>query len=146
VGAYTVGLFTSLAEYGLLDVPFWVALPFAMLFAATFGAILGLPILSIRGDYLAIATLGFGEIIRLLAGSDVLKPSSAGPRGIVNIPSRSTYRRRASSRARGRSTTSRSCSRRSSPSWHGDFGVGGSGRAWIAIREDEDVPRRSGST
>jgi branched-chain amino acid transport system permease protein len=86
VGAYTVGLFTSLAEYGVLDVPFWVALPFAMLFAAIFGAILGLPILSIRGDYLAIATLGFGEIIAILAGSNLLLPALGGPRGIVNIP------------------------------------------------------------
>ncbi len=86
VGAYTVGLFTSLAEYGLLDVPFWVALPFAMLFASIFGAILGLPILSIRGDYLAIATLGFGEIIRILAGSNLLLPLLGGPRGIINIP------------------------------------------------------------
>ena len=86
VGAYTVGLFTSLAEYGLLDVPFWVALPFAMLFAAIFGAVLGLPILSIRGDYLAIATLGFGEIIAILAGSNLLLPALGGPRGIVNIP------------------------------------------------------------
>jgi branched-chain amino acid transport system permease protein len=86
VGAYTVGLFTSLAEYGLLDVPFWVALPFAMLFAAAFGAILGLPILSIRGDYLAIATLGFGEIIHILAGSNLLLPVLGGPRGIINIP------------------------------------------------------------
>jgi branched-chain amino acid transport system permease protein len=52
----------------------------------TFGAFLGLPILGIRGDYLAIATMGFGEIIRILAGSDLLKPLLGGPRGIVNIP------------------------------------------------------------
>ena len=51
-----------------------------------FGLILGLPILRIRGDYLAIATLGFGEIIRILAGSDLLKPWLGGPRGILNIP------------------------------------------------------------
>ena len=86
VGAYTVGLLTSTAEYGLFDWPFWAAIPFAVLFAMIFGAILGLPILGIRGDYLAIATLGFGEIIRILAGSDVLKPWLGGPRGILNIP------------------------------------------------------------
>jgi branched-chain amino acid transport system permease protein len=51
-----------------------------------FGAFLGLPILGIRGDYLAIATLGFGEIIALLARSDLLKGVLGGPRGIVNIP------------------------------------------------------------
>jgi len=144
VGAYTVGLFTSLAEYGLLDVPFWVALPFAMLFAATFGAILGLPILSIRGDYLAIATLGFGEIIRLLAGSDVLKPVLGGPRGIVNIP---------------KPIDVPPTSFLSGPgqiyyialvfaaiiafvAWR--LRSGRIGRAWIAIREDEDVAEAVG--
>ena len=86
VGAYTVGLMTSTAEYGLLGWSFWQAVPFAVLFAMMFGAFLGLPILGIRGDYLAIATLGFGEIIRLLVGSDLLKPWLGGPRGVINIP------------------------------------------------------------
>ena len=86
VGAYTVGLLTSTAEYGLLDIPFWAAIPFAVVIAMLFGAFLGLPILGIRGDYLAIATLGFGEIIAILARSDLLKPFLGGPRGIVNIP------------------------------------------------------------
>jgi branched-chain amino acid transport system permease protein len=86
VGAYTVGLLTSTAEYGIAQWSFWAAVPFAVILAALFGAFLGLPILGIRGDYLAIATLGFGEIIRILAGSDLLKPILGGPRGIVNIP------------------------------------------------------------
>jgi branched-chain amino acid transport system permease protein len=86
VGAYTVGLLTSTAEYGIAHWPFWLAVPFAVIFAMAFGAFLGLPILGIRGDYLAIATLGFGEIIRILAGSDLLKPWLGGPRGIINIP------------------------------------------------------------
>ncbi len=51
-----------------------------------FGVFLGLPILGIRGDYLAIATLGFGEIIAILARSDLLKPWLGGPQGILNIP------------------------------------------------------------
>jgi branched-chain amino acid transport system permease protein len=86
VGAYTVGLLTSSAEFGIAGWPFWAAIPFAVIFAMVFGAVLGLPILGIRGDYLAIATLGFGEIIRILAGSDLLKPWLGGPRGILNIP------------------------------------------------------------
>lgn len=86
VGAYTVALLTSTAEFGLADWPFWAAIPFAVLFAMLFGAVLGLPILGIRGDYLAIATLGFGEIIRILVGSDLLKPWLGGPRGILNVP------------------------------------------------------------
>ncbi len=86
VGAYTVALLTSTAEYGIAGMSFWQALPFAVIFAMLFGAFLGLPILRIRGDYLAIATLGFGEIIRILAGSDLLKAFLGGPRGIINIP------------------------------------------------------------
>lgn len=86
VGAYTVGLLTSTAEFGLAQWSFWQAVPFAVGFAMLFGLLLGLPILRIRGDYLAIATLGFGEIIRILAGSDLLKPWLGGPRGILNIP------------------------------------------------------------
>ncbi len=86
VGAYTVGLLTSTAEFGLAHWSFWQAVPFAVVFAMLFGLLLGLPILRIRGDYLAIATLGFGEIIRILAGSDLLKAWLGGPRGILNIP------------------------------------------------------------
>jgi branched-chain amino acid transport system permease protein len=86
VGAYIVGLLTSTAEFGLAQISFWAAVPVAVIVAMLFGAFLGLPILGIRGDYLAIATLGFGEIIRILAGSDLLKPWLGGPRGILNIP------------------------------------------------------------
>ena len=86
VGAYTVALLTSTAEYGIAGLSFWQAVPFAVILAMLFGAFLGLPILRIRGDYLAIATLGFGEIIRILAGSDLLINFLGGPRGIINIP------------------------------------------------------------
>ena len=86
VGAYTVALLTGTSEFGIAHWPFWAAIPFAVLFAMVFGAFLGLPILGIRGDYLAIATLGFGEIIRILAGSDLLSPWLGGPHGILNVP------------------------------------------------------------
>jgi branched-chain amino acid transport system permease protein len=86
VGAYTVGLLTSTAEFGIAQWPFWAAIPFAVIVAMLFGAFLGLPILGVRGDYLAIATLGFGEIIRILSGSDLLKTWLGGPQGIINIP------------------------------------------------------------
>ena len=86
VGAYTTALLTSTGELGIAQWPFFVAIPFAMLTAMGFGILLGLPILGIRGDYLAIATLAFGEIIRILATSDLLKEYIGGPRGILNIP------------------------------------------------------------
>jgi branched-chain amino acid transport system permease protein len=85
IGAYVVGLLTSYGVFGLQHVSFWVAVPIAVLVAMAFGAILGLPVLGVRGDYLAIATLGFGEIVRLLAGSDFLAPYFGGPQGIIGI-------------------------------------------------------------
>ncbi len=85
IGAYTVGLLTSYGPFGLQHVSFWVAVPIAVLVAMMSGAVLGLPVLGVRGDYLAIATLGFGEIVRLLAGSDFLAPYFGGPQGIIGI-------------------------------------------------------------
>jgi branched-chain amino acid transport system permease protein len=85
IGAYTVGLLTSYGPFGLQHVSFWVAVPIAVLVAMSFGAILGLPVLGVRGDYLAIATLGFGEIVRLLAGSDFLAKYFGGPQGVIGI-------------------------------------------------------------
>ena len=109
-----------------------------------FGFVLGLPILGIRGDYLAIATLGFGEIIRLLAGSELLLPILGGPRGISRSQSRSTCRPTTSCRAPTRSTTSRSPAPPSSPSWPTGSASSRLGRAWVAIREDEDVAEALG--
>jgi branched-chain amino acid transport system permease protein len=79
VGAYTAGLLASDFGWG-----FWQSLPLCGLFAACFGVTLGFPVLRLRGDYLAIVTLGFGEIIRevLLNWSSVTN----GPNGIDGIP------------------------------------------------------------
>jgi branched-chain amino acid transport system permease protein len=86
VGAYTVGLLTSTGEFGLAHWAFWAAVPIAIVAAMIFAFIFGLPILGIRGDYLAIATLGFGEIVRLLANSNLLLPWLGGPQGVLDIP------------------------------------------------------------
>lgn len=87
VGAYIMALLTSSSEFGL-DNPwsFWLAVPICILAAMFTGFILALPVLKMRGDYLAIATLGFGEIIRVLARSDALKPVIGGAQGILQIP------------------------------------------------------------
>jgi branched-chain amino acid transport system permease protein len=84
IGAYTVGLLTAPEPHGLM-LSFWVALPIGVLIAALSGILLGIPVLRMRGDYLAIVTLGFGEIIRILSKSDVLTDFSGGPRGVRNI-------------------------------------------------------------
>ncbi|MEQ0565161.1 branched-chain amino acid ABC transporter permease [Amycolatopsis sp. NEAU-NG30] len=66
VGAYVAALFTS-PESSLSKLPFLAVLPIAMAVTMIFGVVLGTPTLRLRGDYLAIVTLGFGEIVRLLA-------------------------------------------------------------------------------
>lgn len=79
VGAYSYAL---LSQY--FGVSFWLALPVGALMAATFGFLLGFPVLRLRGDYLAIVTLGFGEIIRILLNN--WTQLTGGPNGIGNIP------------------------------------------------------------
>lgn len=79
VGAYSYAL---LSEY--FGLSFWICLPLAGLLAATFGFLLGFPVLRLRGDYLAIVTLGFGEIIRILLNN--LTELTGGPNGIGSIP------------------------------------------------------------
>jgi branched-chain amino acid transport system permease protein len=88
IGAYTVGLMTSTSKEIAFagGFPFWVGLPVAIVMAAFAGIILGVPVLKVRGDYLAIVTLGFGEIVKFLALSDFLKPYFAGARGLELIP------------------------------------------------------------
>ena len=88
IGAYTVGVLTNLSGEltWAVGMNFWLALPIAVTLATIAGIILGIPVLNMRGDYLAIVTLGFGEIIRIMALSDFLKPTIGGSQGIVSIP------------------------------------------------------------
>jgi len=78
IGAYTyAGL--NLAWH----IPFWAALPVAVLVTALFGFLVGLPVLRVKGDYLAIVTLGFGEIVRIVFNN--LDPITGGPNGLLGI-------------------------------------------------------------
>jgi len=86
IGAYTMGVLTSHGALGGAHMSFWAALPICVLASVTAGIILGVPVLRMRGDYLAIVTLGFGEIIRILALSDMLKSYIGGAQGILQIP------------------------------------------------------------
>ena len=79
VGAYTFALLGTVHDWS-----FWGSLPVAGAVAAMFGVLLGYPVLRLRGDYLAIVTLGFGEIIRVVLTNWV--EFSGGPNGIAGIP------------------------------------------------------------
>lgn len=85
-GAYTMGILTTTSSLGGSSFNFWTAVPVAMTVGVLFGVILGFPVLRMRGDYLAIVTLGFGEIIRILALSNWLAPIGGGAQGILHIP------------------------------------------------------------
>ena len=88
VGAYVLAALTSTGALGMGGgvINFWIVLPIALLAAMLAGFIFAVPVLKMRGDYLAIATLGFGEIIGKLAVSDWLKPYIGGAQGILAIP------------------------------------------------------------
>lgn len=140
IGAYTMALLNAPQPHNWMW-GFWPALILAVILAALAGLLLGLPLMRLRGDYLAIVTLGFGEIIRILLKSDVLTSFTGGPRGIQDIHGPMlfgkvfndidymylillavflaiyVYNRLQHSRT---------------------------GRAWLAIREDETVARATG--
>lgn len=148
VGAYTMGVLTSTGVLGIenkLGVTvfnFWLVLPVSLLVAMFTGFILALPVLRMRGDYLAIATLGFGEIIRLLALSDWLKPIIGGAQGVLFIPAPNFFGVELIGPQRlyyiilGACLLAVFVSSRLNNSR--------TGRQWMAIREDEDVASAMG--
>jgi len=140
VGAYTTALFTSPASPVFTpELPFWGALPFVIMAAALIGLAVGAPVLRLRGDYLAIVTLGFGEIAREIFKSAWAQPVTGGAQGILSVPEPLPFTRDPQSiyypillfcilAAIGatRLATSRV------------------GRAWNAMREDESVAEATG--
>ena len=152
VGAYVYALLAS-PHFGL-HLPFWIVLPICAMVACMFGVLLGAPTLKLRGDYLAIVTLGFGEIVRIFL-NNLSEPINLtnGPKGIATIDSISVLGLNFGATTR----------------W-GDFAVDGLikyyylllviliivivvnmrlqnsriGRAWEAIREDELAARSMG--
>jgi ABC-type branched-subunit amino acid transport system permease subunit len=141
IGAYTVALLTA-AQPHHLQWNFWIVLVIGVLLSGLTGILLGLPILRLRGDYLAIVTLGFGEIIRIMLRSDLLTPLTAGPKGVRDIAGPTLFGHPFTSDVEflylillamlliifitNRLQNSRA------------------GRAWVAIREDEIAARATG--
>ena len=78
IGAYTMGIMGTMTKLNT-----WEILPFGIFFAMIAGLLLGLPALRLRGDYLAIVTLGFGEIVRIIA---LNLQVTGGPNGVVGVP------------------------------------------------------------
>ncbi len=141
VGAYVTALLTSTGDLGF-GINFWIAMPIGVIAAVLFGIVLGIPVLRLRGDYLAIVTLGFGEIIRVLVRSDLLKPIIGGAQGILDVgrpnfgsftfvtPEHYYYLILAG------------CMLALFIAWR--LRDGRAGRQWMAVREDEDVAEAVG--
>jgi branched-chain amino acid transport system permease protein len=145
VGAYTTAVLTSpISPTWSPELSWWVAVVVAMLMAVIAGILVGTPVIRMRGDYLAIVTLGFGEIVRILLLSDWLKPYFGGAQGIRDIPGIPWF---------GQSISS------VDPHLFVYFASGfvliavyisyrlqsaRVGRAWAAMREDEDVAEATG--
>ena len=164
VGAYTVALLTSPdSPWNKVGPDGWVhenwawlaCVPIAMAVTALTGLILGVPTLRLRGDYLAIVTLGFGEIIRLLA--DNLAGVTNGPRGLNEV----AYPHIGASEKlpNGVFSSGNSSGNANYGTWWfwlglilivailllvGNLERSRVGRAWVAIREDEDAAENMG--
>ena len=139
-GAYTFALLTAPQPHGI-GLNLILAVVISVLVSTLTGLLVGLPILNLRGDYLAIVTLGFGEIVRILIKSDTLTWLTNGPKGVANV---------------------------GQPYWFGEIFSdvnyihlftllvlvvlfitkrlkdSRTGRAWIAIREDQTVAQATG--
>ncbi|RTL64134.1 MAG: branched-chain amino acid ABC transporter permease [Pseudonocardiaceae bacterium] len=139
IGSYVAALLTS-PDSALWHIPYLWTLPLAMVVTMFFGLVLGGPTLRLRGDYLAIVTLGFGEIVRLLATIVGPLKGQVGFQGVGSPPG-------TNSEGQPIFTTS------NGTAWYwlvvtitiailflvGNLERSRVGRAWIAIREDEDA-------
>ncbi len=144
IGAYAMAILSS-PEQGI-EMNFWLALPIAMAVSGISGTLLGIPVLRMRGDYLAIVTLGFGEIIRIF--SQNLTELTGGPQGVRDIARPELADRVFTDRffdnpqqfyfyliATGVVLVAVMSAQLLSSRI---------GRAWVAMREDEDVARAIG--
>jgi branched-chain amino acid transport system permease protein len=141
IGAYTMAILTS-PELGFFSLSFWEALPFSIIMGVLSGVILGIPVLKMRGDYLAIVTLGFGEIIRILVLSDFLRPWLGGAQGIAKIPKAHLGNFEFSGPQQIYYLILAGCLLVGLISYK--LRDSRLGRAWMAVREDEDVAQAMG--
>jgi branched-chain amino acid transport system permease protein len=142
IGAYSMAVLTSEGPLGLAGLTFWEALPFCVMMSALAGIVLGIPVLRMRGDYLAIVTLGFGEIIRILALSDMLKSFIGGAQGVLKIPKPPFLGISLIKPEQFYYVILAGCLLAAFVSWR--LSESRLGRQWMALREDEDVAEAMG--
>ncbi len=142
VGAYATALLTSGSAIGLLHLTFWEAVPLAVMISVVGGVLFGLPVLGVRGDYLAVATLGLGEIVRIVVLSDFAAPLLGGPQGVLDIPKPSIGHFVLGSPVELFYLTLVCSGIAAFIAWRLENSR--LGRAWEALRDDEDVAQALG--
>lgn len=144
VGAYVMAILTSTGPQGVGPefINFWLVIPVALLSAMFTGFIFAVPVLKMRGDYLAIATLGFGEIIGKLAISDALRPLIGGAQGVLFIPKPVFFGIELKNPEQLYYIVLAACIVTLIVSIR--LNNSRTGRQWMAIREDEDVAAAMG--
>jgi branched-chain amino acid transport system permease protein len=148
VGAYTTALLTADNPYALAaytaipSLSFWAAMPLAVIMSVTVGIVFGIPVLGVRGDYLAVATLGLGEIVRVFVQSDFAQPLLAGASGFQQIPRPKLGGFELDNPVYLFYLTLAAAAVAAYFAWRLENSR--LGRAWMALRDDEDVAQALG--
>jgi branched-chain amino acid transport system permease protein len=142
VGAYSTALFTADSPHALMQLSYWMAMPISVLLAVAVGVVFGLPVLGVRGDYLAVATMGLGEIVRVLVMSDFAAPLLGGAQGILQIPKPRLDGVVLGSPVQLFYLTLVCSAVAAFVAWRLENSR--LGRAWMALRDDEDVAQALG--
>ena len=142
VGAYSTALLTADSSHALLHLTYWEAMPIAVLLSIFVGVLFGLPVLGVRGDYLAVATMGLGEIVRVIVQSDFAAPLLGGAQGILQIPKPSLGNYLLGNPVSLFYLTLVASAVAAFVAWRLENSR--LGRAWMALRDDEDVAQALG--
>jgi len=148
VGAYTTAILTAdsphaLASYTAIpSLSYWAAMPIAVLASIVVGVLFGIPVLGVRGDYLAVATMGLGEIVRVVVQSDMAAPLLGGAQGILQIPKPRIGGYELADPVQLFYLTLAASAIAAYFAWRLENSR--LGRAWMAVRDDEDVAQALG--
>ena len=148
VGAYATALLTAdsphalAAHTALPSLSYWVAMPIAVGCSIIVGVLFGIPVLGVRGDYLAVATMGLGEIVRVVVQSDMAAPLLGGAQGILQIPKPRIGGLELADPVDLFYLTLVASAVAAYFAWRLENSR--LGRAWMAIRDDEDVAQALG--
>jgi len=142
VGAYTTALLTADSPHALAALSYWEAMPLAVCASVIVGILFGIPVLGVRGDYLAVATMGLGEIVRVIVQSDWAAPLLAGAQGILQIPKPFIGSLELSDPVELFFLTLACAAVAAYFAWR--LETSRLGRAWMAVRDDEDVAQALG--